>query len=326
MIFENVTVLEKRGAAPKFVIVGRTTATLGATMFLVYGDESLDETRSRVCAVGGLVGVEGAWKDLDSKWKQLHGGTPFHANHCDRDHGDYEPKPGEDADAKHKANKELYKASVILLVNSEIGGFASAYDLAAQREAFPPPYGPPVYYQPFMDVLQAMGNFALHRDDQAELTFDSRIESEHNAGLIYAHIRDSSPEWKQRFASKISFGSSRNNPRIQMADLFAREAMKALDNEVGPVKRRIRKSWEALRGTGRFVVYSFSRQYFADLKRDIPNLEEALGFNASDYAAWLQKKNRQWSVTNFFEFLTQNLRQMPTEKREAIGKLLEKQW
>ncbi len=111
-----------------------------------------------------------------------------------------------------------------------------------------------------------------------------------------------------------------------MADLFAREAMKALDNEVGPVKRRIRKSWEALRGTGRFVVYSFSRQYFADLKRDIPNLEEALGFNASDYAAWLQKKNRQWSVTNFFEFLTQNLRQMPTEKREAIGKLLEKQW
>jgi hypothetical protein len=114
--------------------------------------------------------------------------------------------------------------------------FASAYDLAAQREAFPPPYGPPVYYQPFMDVLQAMGNFSISRGGQVEFIFDSRIETEHNAGLIYAHLRESSPEWKQRFAPKISFESSRDNPRIQIADLFAREAMKALDNEVGPIK------------------------------------------------------------------------------------------
>jgi len=262
-------------------------------MFLVYGDESLDETGSRVCAVGGLVGVESAWKDVESRWKELHGDTSFHAKDCDSDHGEYEPIPGEDKDAKHKANKELYKASTVLLVNSDIGGFASAYDLAAQREAFPPPHGPPVYYQPFMDVVQAMGNFALNRDDQVEFIFDSRIESEHNAGLIYAHMRESSPEWKQRFASKISFETSRDNPRVQMADLFAREAMKALDNEIGPVKRTIRKSWEALRETRRFVVYSYSRQYFADLKRDIPNLEETLGFDASDYEAWLQRNKRQ---------------------------------
>lgn len=36
-------------------------------MFLVFRDESLDETRSRVCPVGGLVGIESAWKDLESK-------------------------------------------------------------------------------------------------------------------------------------------------------------------------------------------------------------------------------------------------------------------
>lgn len=295
-------------------------------MFLVYGDESLDETRSRVCAVGGLVGTENAWKDLEDKWKSLHGDIPFHAKDCDSDHGDYKPKPGEDEGAKHRANKELYKHSTILVANSEIGGFASAYDLAAQREAFPPPYGPPVYYQPFMDVLQAMGNFALHRDDEVELIFDSRIESEHNAGLIYAHMRESNPEWKKRFASKIAFETSSDTPRIQMADLFAREAMKALDNEIGPVKRKIRKSWEVLRGTGRFIVYSFSHEYFAGIKRDIPNLEEELGFNADDFARWLQKNKRQWSVTSYFEFLTWHLKNMPTEKRESIGKLLEKQW
>ncbi len=31
------------------------------------------------------------------------------------------------------------------------------YDLTAQREAFSPPYGPPVYYQPFTDVLKMRG-------------------------------------------------------------------------------------------------------------------------------------------------------------------------
>ena len=121
---------------------------VSAVMFLLHGDESLDETQSRVCAVGGLVGTEESWAALEGQWKALHGSIPFHANDCDSDHGDYAPLLGEDADAKHHANKELYKQSSILLAESGIGGFASAYDLAAQREAFPPPYGPPLYYQP----------------------------------------------------------------------------------------------------------------------------------------------------------------------------------
>lgn len=109
---------------------------LSAIMFLVYGDESLDETQSRVCAVGGLVGTEKSWSDLEPKWKSLHCGTPFHATDCDSDKGDYQPKPDEDSDAKQKSNKSLYKASIILLAESGVCGFASAYDLAAEREAF----------------------------------------------------------------------------------------------------------------------------------------------------------------------------------------------
>lgn len=95
-------------------------------MFLLYGDESLDETQSRVCAVAGLVGTEEAWSALEVKWKTLHGEIPFHGNDCESDHGDYAPKSGEDADAKHKANKALYKASTILLAESDIGGIAAS--------------------------------------------------------------------------------------------------------------------------------------------------------------------------------------------------------
>jgi len=292
-------------------------------MFLAYGDESLDETQSRVCAVAALVGVEDAWMKIEAEWKALHGDIPFHANQCDSDQGDYKPKPGEDADAKHKENKEIYKASTILLANSEISGCASAYDLAAQREAFQPPYCPPVYYQPFMDVLLYMRDFARDRNDQVEFMFDSRIESEHNAALIYAHLRESHPEWRERFASKISFESSRENIRIQIADLFAREAMKALDNEVGPTKRSIRKSWEALRRTGRFVIWSFGQQYFSDFKRDIPNLKRILGFSISDYVDWLQKNKRQWNLTTYYEFLMSYMNQLTAAEREDMNERLQ---
>ena len=295
-------------------------------MILLYGDESLDSSSSRVCAVGGLVGLEEHWANLESKWKALHGNIPFHANDCESNYGNYAPKPGEDENANNAANKELYKSSAILLKDSEIGGFAAAYDLAAQREVFPPPYAPPVYYQPFMDVIQFMGIFAEHREDQIEFTFDSRIESEHNAGLIYAHLRESNPQWKARFASKISFESSRNNARIQIADLFVREAMKAFDNEISPVRRPIRKSWQALWSTGRFMIYGFSKPYFEAAKKDIPNIDELLKFSNEDFTSWLTRKKRIWNVTNYFEFMMENLRSMSAEEKAEVANKLSKGW
>lgn len=288
-------------------------------MFLVYGDESMDETQSRVCAVGGLIGTEEAWSAVEPKWKSLHGDTPFHANDCDSDQGDYSLRPGERPDEQHQRNKALYKASTILLAESNIGGFASAYDLAAQREVFPQPYSPPIYYQPFLDVLQVMRNSAEAGGETAELTFDSRLESEHNAGLIYANLRKSNPAWRDRLSEKISFASSQTNSRIQMADLFAREAMKALDNEIGPRKRAIRKSWELLRSTGRFLVCSFGRRYFAAAKRDMENLEDIFGFIGRDFQAWLKEGNRQWNVTAYFEFLQWHFNQMSPEKRYRLN-------
>jgi hypothetical protein len=80
--------------------------------------------------------------------KERAGDVPIHANDCDSDQGDFAPKAGEGKDRKHKDNKTLYKELTVLLAESDIGGFGSVYDLAAQREAFPPPFSPPIYYQP----------------------------------------------------------------------------------------------------------------------------------------------------------------------------------
>jgi hypothetical protein len=284
-----------------------------AVMILVYGDESLDQTQDRVCAVAGVVGTVEQWDWIESIWVKRTGGTPFHANDCDSDHGDYAPKEGEDADNKHKENKALYKDLTILLAESGLGGFASVNDLAAQRKAFPPPYDPPLYYQGFMDVLEAMRNAADNLSDMATITFDSRMESQFNAAEIYAYLQECGLAWSEHLASKIEFESSRKNPRIQVADLFAREAMKNADNDLSSVKR-VRRSWEALKATRRFRIEKFDEAYFSELSKNTGLLDEILGITAGDYEKWLEEKRVPRCHTSYFKFLFWKRGQMSQEQ------------
>jgi hypothetical protein len=271
-------------------------------MLLVYGDESMDETQQRVCAAGAVVGTEEEWSALQGKWVERTRGVPFHANDCESNQGVYAPKPGEYLDNKNRENKALYRDLTVVLAESGLCGFGSAIDLRAQSRFIPDFPRHQTYYKVVLDVIEFMKNMARDKSDVAEITFDSRTESEFNAALVYANMREENPEWRDHLASKISFESSISNPRVQVGDLFAREAMKALDNEIGPVKRAIRKSWKALRDTERFVVFSYSEAWFQDLLADLPNLIQSSGFTRSDYEVWIQERNRQDNLTAYLEF------------------------
>lgn len=279
---------------------------VSAIMLLVYGDESLDGTQSRVCAVAGVIGTEDSWKSLESEWIARNGGIPFHATDCESGHGDYE---GWDRDRRNS----LYKDLTVLIAESGVGGYACAQDLAAQRRAFPSPYEPPLYYQGFMDVLEAMRNAADNRGEMAELTFDSRIGTEFNATEIYSYLQQSGLYWRERLAEKLSFVSSRGNPRIQIADLFAHEAMKELDNELSPIDRT-RKSWECLKSTGRFKIEKFGEKYFSDPRMRPEVLLPALGFKDGDYHDWLQRKRLAKGYTSFLRFLFEQRAKMTEEQ------------
>jgi hypothetical protein len=264
-------------------------------MLFVYGDESMDETQQRVCAVAGLIGTEGQWDALEWKWTQRTNGVFFHGNDCDSDQGQYASRP-------HWENKTLYRDLTILLANSGLGGYGQAIDLAAKNKVFPESEDL-AYYTAFQRVIFAMKNFAHNLGDIVELTFDMRLQSEHNAGFLYGSLRENEPDWAPYLAGKISFDFARNNPRIQVADLFAREAMKALDNVVGPVKRPIRQSWQALLETDRFVVDAFSTEWFEDMKRKLPESEQNMGMNRDMYIEWLRQRKRQHNVSNMFQFV-----------------------
>jgi hypothetical protein len=265
-------------------------------MILVYGDESMDETKQRVCALAGVVGSGDAWRDLEAKWITRTGDIPFHANDCESDHGDYK------GDERHQENQDLYRDLTILLAESGLWGIGVALDLAALRMALPNATDI-AYYRAFWQVIDTVEGYASDKGEMAELTFDSRVESDYNATILYGNIREIHPEWKTTLASKLSFESCRANPRIQVADLLARESMKALDNVVGPQKRAVRKSWQALMDTRRFEIHAYSTEFFKNMKIGLDRDRVKIEKRADEYHAWLKDKRRQDNTTNLFVFL-----------------------
>ena len=264
-------------------------------MLSCFGDESSDETSQRVFTVAGVIGNENQWKRLEPQWIARCGGTPFHAKDCESDHGDYKNTP-------HQENQNLYKDLTTLLANSGLVGYAFSIDLIAQRDILPnaPDYH---YYKGFLQVLEAMYNLSSKHKETVKFTFDSRVESEHNAELLYGQMIDTMPEWKAHFSSELSFACSREHPKVQVADLMAREGMKLLDNMIGPVKRPLRKSYVALSKTGRFHTDVLTREWFMDYVAKRPAAVKAWGLEDEKYYAWLKQKGRVDNMTNMFLWL-----------------------
>ncbi len=98
----------------------------------------------------------------------------------------------------------------------------------------------------------------------------------------------SSQEWRDSeiLDSKVSF-ESKENPRIQMADLLAREAMKDLDREIGPVKFPERKSKLALDGSGGSRFLKIGRTYCVQLRKLVDEFGPEPG-----YLEWLHETKR----------------------------------
>jgi len=258
-------------------------------MILIYGDDSADEKRQRVSAVAVVVGTERMWNQIEPKWIARNNEVPFHARDCETDNGDYAAFP-------HERNKELYKDLTVMLAESGLIGRGEGIDLRAQREIFPD--APDIAcYKAFVELLEAVKNVSIHF--QLPAKFSS--ENEYNAGLLYKGIRDNSPEMLEWFDPEISFAAAKSSARLKVADLLAYEAMKGIDHSVGPVFRG-RKSWEALAKTRRFEIEGFGREWFEDIKKNMPQLEKQSGFNQNDYTQWLKDRNRKHSISNLIHF------------------------
>jgi hypothetical protein len=264
-----------------------------------YGDDGSDAKQERVAGVSIIAGYEEWWQDLERQWTVRCNGIPFHATDCcpNPPQGDYKGK------LTHAEANEMYRDLTGILASSKLGGIGVGIDIAAFKNTFPNSLQT-CYYRAFMECLLGVANVAENLKEVCEVTYDISKENEANAAQIYAILRESEERFCRWLHPKVSFASWKDSARLQAADLLVYEAWKATDHAVGPVKRH-RKSWEVLRATGRFETFSYGSEWHRDLKthRDSGDLEKIVGFNESDYLAWLGGKGLVHNVSNIFAFI-----------------------
>lgn len=229
----------------------------------LYGDESADETRSRVFAVAGVFGTEDDWARAIRQWLRYTRGVKFHANECESNYG----KTPE----VRAADLALYKQLTILLAESYLVGMTLALDLGSLKRHLPGVPSEIAYCKCFVDLLRNVGNMAKRqpgeeRDATCEFVFDSRLETDGTASQIYEAFR-TLPEWQDTkiFNTKVTFERG-DEPRLEMADLLAREAMKELDRKFTGAPARQRRAYEALEkaeigGTRKFIFIEYGDDY-----------------------------------------------------------------
>jgi hypothetical protein len=250
----------------------------------IFGDESSDQKQERIFAVSGVSGSSIEWEKAIAGWIRLTKGEEFHA-------ADWEMA------GRYKESKALaeYLGDCGL-----VAGFSVALDLVSFREVFPNHLKDSGYYMCFSKVIETHTRSTIQWNDRVasdpsfgeplielEFTFDHRKASEGNAGTLYSAFINE-PEWKDAniLSGKISF-DCRTNPRIQIADLVAREAMKELDRKICASERGKRESFIALEGREAFR--------FIELKKDFCEKLRALVESSGEeppYWEWLRRTGR----------------------------------
>jgi hypothetical protein len=123
--------------------------------------------------------------------------------------------------------------------------------------------------------------------ESVKLTLDCRQQSEYNSEQLYQTARNM-PDWKYApfLAGELGF-ASRKNPGIQVADLLAREGMKACDRHVGQ-SRALRVSLMTVLHGRRFKFRMYDEDYLQQVKETVQKSEAPFGEH--DYHDWLRRK------------------------------------
>ena len=255
-----------------------------------YGDESADQTRSRVFTVAGVFGIEEEWTLAIQQWQRITRGRKFHAN-------EWELPVGRTTE-EHNEFKDSYRRLTISLAESHLVGIAISLDLGCLQKHLPGLPPETAYCKCFTDVLRLTGELAKEQEDEElaakfEYVFDSRLETDGTASQIYQSFR-LLPEWRETevFDTKVVFEGG-DEPRLEMADLLAREAMKEIDRTLTGIPPQRRLSFGALdsatvAGVKKFHFRHYGDDYCAKWRQQVDSPQ-----GQSD-----RKEYEQWLVDN----------------------------
>jgi hypothetical protein len=167
------------------------------------------------------------------------------------------------------------------------------------RTSFPQDLDEHLYHYCLTDALKYFTQVAKFNipPGVSQFTFHRRVESEHNAREVYSYF-SGIPEWQAFMGRDLTFDDDAS-VRIQAADLVARESMKHLDNAIGQSRPR-RRSWIALKRSGRFVFMEYRRDSFERMKARAAELH---GPNIPEYCQWIADRKLGDNMSNRIHFM-----------------------
>jgi hypothetical protein len=261
----------------------------------IFGDESSDEKCESVFAVAAIIGTDEQWEAFVPQWTEITEGKEFHAAKSETD---FACDPDR---SKHQRRLESYRKLTELIAWSGMHGWGVGIDLADYRKYFPHITQDMAYHKCFVEAADRLIADCVgmcHKN--VEFTFDSR-QGQGTTGILYEWIR-SQPEWQGRilFANGMKF-ATRKDPRIQAADLLARETMKGLYHQIGSKPRPLRKSFITLASSCRHFQFDYLvNGYFAQMKS---RLSAKIAREKRKYASWLKQQGAQDNTNSRHKFL-----------------------
>jgi hypothetical protein len=274
-----------------------------------YGDESTDDAKNRVYAVGAVFGQESDYVEIKKPWQNRLGGRIFHS--ADLEHGrkDF-------ADLKPGEGRKLYKDLVSIVCGSKLIGEGIAINITEYRKEFPNDHEDAPYLWLFGDAVSDMSDLASLSvpPSPVEVTFDRNQENEYNATLLYELIRRSKRTGFGKFlADKVSF-ATRKTFGVQLADLFAREAMKRLNDQITPNNRPARVSFSRLSRAQRMRFRVIGWREFQEKKQTLMKSTTREVGNMRKYREWLNLKRIQDCQSNRIHYIEAHAKEFGYER------------
>ena len=251
----------------------------GEILYNVYGDESHDGRASIIYVVSGLFGDDADWDTATSAWTEITKGKEFHA--------------------REWASPPEYRALCRVICNSKLIAFAAGMDLTEYQTIFPNPVDQLPYYFCFYKVVEHMAGIAYGciPREKVKFTFDRNLDVKHNATFLYDSLIKV-PEFQHwdMLADKPEF-STRKDPRIQMADMVARESMNWLRTTVTGNAATRTTCLASLVESHRLHWHQFDRTYFAQRVAHVQKLVEQ-GHPIGNFEQWRRAHNCQDTTEN----------------------------
>ena len=252
----------------------------------IFGDESADEKAQIVFAVAALVGPDSCWETAEREWLKITRGEEFHANKWEGKHG-----------------SDSYNDLARVIQASGLHGEGVAIDLPAFHTAFPDlktqDYA---YHKCFIETLDRLVKVSKEQGyKDLKLTFDGR-QGSGTTDLLYDSIT-AQREWADAFdfAEEMSFGN-RKNPRIQIADMLARETMRGFLSALQDADPK--EPFRILGHSEKRIWFDFLvEDYFSDWKGNLRDLEKKTGLYASDYFAFIERKSMNDNLYSRIQFM-----------------------